>query len=554
MTQKDIMAVAEKTEPNPSDKILAISSELQEQKAFRFKLEQAIAMLEKEKVSLESENQKLLLSKKIDEHAKEELQSRLARKETEEETQNESLRQLEGKFQEADNSLTKERKETQMLQESLKNLDKENASLQFRLQDTTAQLSKTRDEFQTLQEELFQIRANDDDSVISALRMELSSIEKAKSLLIQENNVLTDKIHSLEMEFVKTRNMHAQELSSTSDAAKELANAKKTISVFKETNSNLQEKVEILEKQLESSNNRVMTLKDCLKTENDTVRKLEAELSTFKGKVFLMENELRNLSAEATQERDAVTTLKEQMTHLESALASEKRAFAEKDKKNSTLSSQIEALQKDKTFLEGKIEIVMNQYESTVSESQAKINVVNKNYKDLQSRYESLSDRATHLEEIKTTMTRLVLELESAIKKETEEKMRLEQLLDEAHHKIESLETHSSFKLPLSPSKRGSLIRKMDSDEVLSRVSDSSDRPSILNLSRTTQKTHRLSFKNFFKSSNAIGDMLRHSLPRLDVDDDSSQTHERSFSIDTCNKSQLSLRKLSDIISSYRSS
>jgi hypothetical protein len=111
------------------------------------------------------------------------------------------------------------------------------------------------------------------------------------------------------------------------------------------------------------------------------------------------------------------------------------------------------------------------------------------------------------------------LDLESASRAESAERQRLDQLLEDANHKIRVLESR-----------------------LTDHINYSSDLPSESTGSLTPHKIprkSRLSFKQLFKSPGSLIGASKSLASALSIE----SNHDRCRSIDTCGKSQISIGK-----------
>lgn len=440
--------------------------------------------------------------------------------------------ELEGKVATLETSISEQSQHEINLKENLQKLEKEKASLSLEIGHLKLQMKSISQENQ---------RLSDD-----ATRFTDKHIQEANEVVRKANDELVERIHALERsQAEKEVEMEALKLQLQNEiAAHATVRALLTHTESKVRNSNqslLDAKIRAdhLDSQLQVANKRSATLRDCLKVENEIVKSLEQKVTSLQTTLTKTQSRLENEAAKALVASEESKSLLAQVAQLEASFSKERSIVTEKERDLIVMTAQAETLQKEKITLIEKMGIVMKQYEAFMEEAQNSIAASKKDYTELEMKYTVECEKKASVDKIKATMSGLVADLETAAKKETDERLRLEHLLEESNHKIELLESQASLSRP-----RDSYTPQ----PAQPRTSDSSDRFSF-QLLKTPRKTHRLSFKGLFRSSGALNETPKRSInSRIDLDEESYSTHERSASLDTCNRSQISLLDVHDDI------
>ena len=439
--------------------------------------------------------------------------------------------ELEGKITTLETSVSEKNQHEINLKENLQRLEKEKASLSLEIGHLKLQMKSVSQENQRLSED--------------ATRFTDKHIQEANEVVRKANDDLIERIHSLErVEAGKDVEMEALKLQLQNEIAAHAttrALLAHTETKVRNSNQNLLDakiRADHLDSQLQVANKRAATLRDCLKVENEIVKSLEQKVTTLHTTLTKTQSRLETEAAKSLVATEESKSLLAQVAQLEASFSKERSLVSEKERDLTAMTTQAETLQKEKITLIEKMGLVMKQYEAFMEEAQNSIAASKKDYTELELKYTMECEKKASVDKIKATMSGLVADLETAAKKETDERLRLEHMLEESNHKIELLESQAS------------LARTRDNytpQPSQSRTSDSSDRFSF-QLLKTPRKTHRLSFKGLFRSSGALNETPKRISSRIDLDEESYSTHERSASLDTCNRSQISLLDVHDDI------
>jgi chromosome segregation ATPase len=287
-----------------------------------------------------------------------------------------------------------------------------------------------------------------------------------------------------------------------------------------QNNHHLNEKAKF-EKQLSFANNKISSLKECLHKENELVKDYQAKTISRNGSLSQLQDLNQSLNGLIDDLKAQNLKLAEDKSCLQGQITVFKNNVLNKDLVIAEQVRLVESLQEENKSQRDRIGMIKAQYDQFVSDSQKIIDKSKNDYVELNEKYAKEQAQRINLENIKSTMTRLVMELESASKKESAERRRLDQLLEDANHKIGLLEA---------------------------KFSDHSNYSSELTLDSTGIQTphkiprkSRLSFKQLFKSPGSLTSVSKSLASVQSVE--SGIDHLRCRSIDTCGKSQISLGK-----------
>ena len=442
----------------------------------------------------------------------------------------------ECKIDTLEKQITKLLDESQGYQDAIFSVEKQKAGLELKLQESGQQLIMLNAETQKLKDKLSCLtpEAEQSEDTIKALNTEISELNHNKNILLGEISKLMHQQVDKDMELEKLKGELDDDRLARETAKRHQIDLEDRLLESIRSAGEFKDRFIQLEGQLASSNSRVSTLKDCLRKENEMVNEQAAKITSLQESVSRLQKQLEAQTSATRVEQEVTRTLQAEVIRLEASLSAERNCSLAKDKSVNEHFLLSETLQKENASQKEQINIIMSQYDAFVAESQSALSVAKKEHAELEFKYSVEYEKRINLEAIKATMTRLVMDLEAAAKRESDERLRLDQLLDDASHKIEILEMQI-LDNQRSANQKGRLHESIDS--LALRTSESSDRGF---LDKTPRKGHRLSFKGFFRSSATIGDTNK-SLPHVEGDVDSILGHDRSLSLDTCTRSQISL-------------
>lgn len=433
----------------------------------------------------------------------------------------EAQNKLELQLTQIQNAFYTQSEEFKLQKQTDSELNIQKNTLEEQVAKVSAQLMALKSENNILKEKISTISpaSEKNEDQIHILEQQILELTTAKCQLISSVDFLQRQNNTLKTEIEKMSSNMLEEIKKTKSLTEIMLRKDTEIIEITSKLTDLQNQKISLDRQISFANNKISSLKECLHKENELVKDYEAKTINRNGSIA----QLQDLNLALNELLDEVkiqnSKLIDEKSCLEEQIKAEKISSQNKDLVISEQVLLVESLQAENKSQLDRIGMIKTQYEQFVSDSQAIFIKSKHDYAELKRQFANEQERRISLENIKATMTRLVIDLESASKKESAERQRLDLLLDAANHKIRVLQSklsdQSSYSSDLTLDSAGSIT------------------------SHRIPRKSRLSFKQLFKSSGSLMNVSK-SVARVGSVD-SVINHERSQSIDTCGKSQMSL-------------
>ena len=410
-----------------------------------------------------------------------------------------------------------------------------NNTLEEKISDLNTQLMTSKSEKELLKEKISKMTpaSQNNGDRANILEQQVIELTAYKCQAISSVDHLRKQNDSLKSEVQKLSASLEQEILKQKSLSESVLEKDNEIQVINRQMNELQNHRHKLDKQLSFSTNKITSLKECLYKENEVVKDYEVK-AISRNNSF---SQLQDVNSSLSTQLEDMKTQNSQL--IQSKLSLEEQINVEKDssqKKDLLIAEQVllvESLQQENKSQRDRIALIKSQYNNFVTDSQAVIAKSKHDYAELQSLYVEEQEKRKNLETIKAKMTKLVMDLEFASKKESAERQKLDQLLEAANHTIEELESKMISH------------RRFSSDLTLDSA--------VSNTPHKIPRKSRLSLKTLFKSPGNFINVSKSTMSVASVDSiESPIYHDRCQSIDTCAKSQISLGIVKDslIISS----
>ena len=384
-------------------------------------------------------------------------------------------------------------------------LEKSLASMDLKEKQSLIKMKSQSEEIESLTSQVQALLSQDHSKeIISNLSKENSIIKESKLALQEELDDLKQIQVQQSLEIEKAQQLLLLEISThsqTKESRLEYQNKLQETILSIEFYSS---KIEQLESQLTTSNNRIQSLKQCLKLENETVKSFDCKLKTQQDAFSQLQLSLDSMKNQLRNETLEKNGIKDKLEILEKTNQEYKIKMETLENSSYSIQSQKDIQIKENDILKQRMNIIMKQYDSLLSEKQSLALVNKQEMDDLQSKYHQELSKRANLENIKATMTRLVKELEEAAKKETEKRQSLEHLLEMSQQKMDYLESQLNLTSKTSQDSCSSetAIPKKSQENYAShsrRVKPLDYSPDRQSLILTPRKSIRSSLMNIFK-------------------------------------------------------